>query len=336
MGGWSVPLIIIIILGGMKMSDEEIEASVDNTVGSVIMRCASCGTPEVDDIKLRKCTACYLVKYCSIKCQKDHRKQHKRDCKKRAAELRDEFLFKQPESSHLGDCPICCVPLSLDPLKSIMLSCCSKLLCNGCEHTNMLRFHAASSPVRASSHPSCPFCREPVPVTEGELIEQRMKRIEVNDPIAIHQEGTERYCRGDYSGGFDYLSRAAKLGVIDAHFRLSVMYDRGQGVEKDNGKKIHHAEKAAIGGHPRARFVLGCEEWNNGSYERAVKHFIIAATQGEDFAIKELMNAFRKGKVSKECLASVLRAHKDTVDATKSPQRKEAEEFDHTYYFGGG
>jgi len=26
---------------------------------------------------------------------------------KRAAELRDEILFKQPESSHRGDCPIC-------------------------------------------------------------------------------------------------------------------------------------------------------------------------------------------------------------------------------------
>eukprot|EP00985_Skeletonema_marinoi_P006192 scaffold2689_cov70-Skeletonema_marinoi.AAC.15 len=65
--------------------------------------CASCGvTAEVDDIKLKNCTACYLVKYCSVKCQKDHRPQHKRECKKRMAELRDEFLFKQPESSHLG------------------------------------------------------------------------------------------------------------------------------------------------------------------------------------------------------------------------------------------
>ena len=34
--------------------------------------------------------------------------------RKRAAVLRDELLFKQPESSHLGDCPICCLPLPLD------------------------------------------------------------------------------------------------------------------------------------------------------------------------------------------------------------------------------
>eukprot|EP00985_Skeletonema_marinoi_P030096 scaffold30504_cov80-Skeletonema_marinoi.AAC.1 len=78
----------------------------------ITMCCASCGIGQVDDIKLKKCTACYLVRYCSVKCQKEHRPQHKRACKKRAAELRDEILFKQPESSDLGDCPICFLPLA--------------------------------------------------------------------------------------------------------------------------------------------------------------------------------------------------------------------------------
>ena len=71
--------------------------------------CAGCGIVGGDEIKLKKC-ACKLVKYCGVKCQKAHRKLHKRACKKRAAELRDELLFKQPESSHLADCPICSLP----------------------------------------------------------------------------------------------------------------------------------------------------------------------------------------------------------------------------------
>ena len=37
------------------------------------------------------------------------------------------------------------------------------------------------------------------------------------------------------------------------------------------------------------------------------------------------MNAFKDGLVDKEVLASTLRAHKAAVDATKSPQREEAE-----------
>ena len=103
------------------------------------LRCASCGVAENDDIKLKKCNGCFLVKYCGVKCQKAHRKLHKRACKKRAAELRDELLFKQPEYSHLGDCPICCLPLPLDAMKSGMHLCCSQVICNGCNYANQMR-----------------------------------------------------------------------------------------------------------------------------------------------------------------------------------------------------
>eukprot|EP00986_Skeletonema_menzelii_P020931 scaffold32715_cov160-Skeletonema_menzelii.AAC.1 len=53
----------------------------------------SCGITVADGVKLKDCSACHLVKYCSVKCQRDHRPQHKRGCKKRVAELRDELLF---------------------------------------------------------------------------------------------------------------------------------------------------------------------------------------------------------------------------------------------------
>jgi hypothetical protein len=39
--------------------------------------CASCAKPEVDDVKLKKCDDCDLVKYCSDDCQENHREQHK-------------------------------------------------------------------------------------------------------------------------------------------------------------------------------------------------------------------------------------------------------------------
>jgi len=49
--------------------------------------CASCGIAEVDDIKLTACDAnCLLVRYCSGSCQREHRPQHKEECKKRVAE----------------------------------------------------------------------------------------------------------------------------------------------------------------------------------------------------------------------------------------------------------
>src|SRR5210317_816019 len=100
--------------------------------------CACCGKAAVDEVKLKKC-ACGLVKYCSVDCQKNHRPQHKKACKKRMAEIRDDNLFTQPDESHLGECPICCLPLPLDMGKSTFMSCCSKFICLGCEYANCLR-----------------------------------------------------------------------------------------------------------------------------------------------------------------------------------------------------
>jgi len=151
--------------------------------------CISCGIAECDDIKLKKCTACNSVRYCGLECQKNHRPKHKKACKKRAAELRDELLFRQPEGTHLGDCPICMMPMPLDPEYSMMMMCCSKVICGGCDYANMMR-EAEQSLVE-----TCPFCRKPVP-TEEEVEGYRMKRIEANDPVAMRQQGSAKLqCR---------------------------------------------------------------------------------------------------------------------------------------------
>ena len=55
------------------------------------------------------CTACKEVKYCSVGCQRRHWPRHKNECKRRAARLHDESLFKQPPRKE--DCPICFLPI---------------------------------------------------------------------------------------------------------------------------------------------------------------------------------------------------------------------------------
>ena len=55
--------------------------------------CANCGRGEENTNSLKACTACHMVKYCNRECQIAHRPQHKKECKKRAAELHDEKLF---------------------------------------------------------------------------------------------------------------------------------------------------------------------------------------------------------------------------------------------------
>ena len=254
------------------------------------------------------------MKYCGIKCQREHRPQHKKECKKRAAELRDEILFKQPESSHLGDCPICFLPLSLDDKSSVM-SCCSKIICDGCNKMRELE---------GNFEPKCPFCRHSPPKSQAEARKNNMKRIEANDAFAIFQMGMRRYSEGDYDGAFDYWTKAAALGDIVAHFELSILYQKGECVEKDDKKAVHHLEQAAIGGHPEARHNLGCLEGANGRDDRAVKHLIIAANLGHDDSLEKLKLI---GRVSKEDFASALRGHQAAIDAAKSPQREAAEKW---------
>ena len=300
----------------MSMVDdgEQIEADT-------LLCCASCGIAENDDVKLMPCDDCDLVRYCGVACQRDHKSEHEEACKKREAELRDELLFKQPECTHLGDCPICMISLPLDVSKYSLNGCCSKLICDGCRYANKMR------EMEMRLQHKCPFCREPIPSTEEEVDKQTMKRVEANDPVAMVQQGGSHIMKGEYQSAFEYWTKAAELGHADAHYQLSVMYYNGHGVEKDERKQIYHYEEAAIIGHPRARFMLGDVERENENYERAVKHFIIAAAQGDDESIKMLMDGFKKGFVEKDDLAVALRAHQAAVDATKSPQREKGEEF---------
>jgi len=153
-----------------------------------------------------------------------------------------------------------------------------------------------------------------------------MKREEANDLVALRKAGVRRYVKGDYGSAFDYLSKAAGLGDAEAQSHLSVMYLKGRGVAKDEKEAVHYMEEAAIGGHTTSRYNLGVYEWNNGSRERAMKHFIIAAKLGDDDSVGKLKQGYKEGSVSKEDFAAALRAHQAAVDATKSSQRDAAAE----------
>ena len=288
-----------------------------DTSNDMMSCCASCGKTEGDGVQLRTCDACKSVRYCGVTCQRNHRPMHKKTCKKRAAELRDEILFKQPESSHLGDCPICVLPLPVD-MTYVYFECCSKVVCRGCVYANFKR-----EKEERLEH-SCPFCRA---TGDGDRNLMNMKRIQANDPSALCDMGTTHYKEGKYAEAFQYLSKAAELGNTIAHYNLSMMYLNGQSVKNDERKYVHHLEEAAIGGHPEARYNLAYYETSKGRIDRGVKHWTIAANQGNDKSMGALKESYKVGKVSKEDFASALRAYQVAVNATKSPQREAAKQY---------
>jgi hypothetical protein len=225
--------------GGILCDIAEVSEQADKV-------CASCGTAEVDNVKLKKCT-CDIVKYCSDECRDKHREQHDEECKKRMAKIRDKKLFTQPDSSCFGECPICFLPMPIEGQKSTFYSCCSKQICNGCDYANDMR----------NGHQNrCPFCREPVPKDEEEYDRRMMKRVDANDSAAISQQGTLCYNEGDIDGAFEYFTKAAELGDLMAHYHLGLMYMEGVGVEKDEGKAVYHYEMAPLGGIPTLDSIL--------------------------------------------------------------------------------
>ncbi len=309
--------------------------------------CASCGVAAIDDVKLRDCDGgCDLVKYCSDGCQENHRPQHEDECnkrkyerQKRLAEIRDDIqrrtaelhqtflsdelqdkeLFTQPDGSHLGECPICCLPLPIDISKFDLMSCCCKSICRGCNFANQKR------EIEGGLEHRCAFCREPLTESQEEYNKGIMNRIKKNDPVAMVHMGRRHYCEGDHGKALEYWIKAADLGDADAHRCLGSMYRKGEGVEKDMKKAMYHLEQAAIGGHPYARYHLGLHEKTNGRFKRAARHFIIAANLGDDVSLKCIKDLFAQGIVTKDDYASSLREYQAAVDATKSVEREKGE-----------
>ena len=119
--------------------------------------CANCGKGEESSGDLKACTACKLVKYCNRECQIAYRPQHKKACKKRAAELYDAALFEEhaPE-----ECPICMLPLPLDHAQIVFFSCCGKDICNGCID--------AMIETGGKNMKLCPFCKTPPAESDAE------------------------------------------------------------------------------------------------------------------------------------------------------------------------
>ena len=58
---------------------------------------------------------------------------------------------------------------------------------------------------------------------------------------------------------------------------------------------------------------------------QAMKHFMIAAKAGCDDSLK-MVGGYKRGHVTKDEYASILRAHKNSRDEMKSQQRTKAKE----------
>jgi TPR repeat protein len=300
--------------------------------------CAECG--EEGGARLKVCKSCMQVKYCNAICQKKHWPTHKKQCKLRVAELRDEALFKDPPVKE--DCPICflpmpillisCVTLSPATISSVPINdfaeaneelaneameryypCCGKNICGGCIY----------SFAQSGNDDKCPFCNTSrAGKPNEEQVEEVMKRVEANDAASIYLLGNHYHhgLRGfqqDHAKAIELYTRAADLGNSEAHFSLGGIYRAGGNLKK---AKFHY-EAAAMAGNEMARSNLGGLEANSGNMERAIKHWKIAASAGYYIAMHELRTSFDQGVVCRESIDSTLEAYNNSCAEVRSAAR---------------
>jgi hypothetical protein len=279
------------------------------------------------------------VKYCNAACQMNHWATHKKICKQRAAELRDEALFKDPPAKE--ECPICFLPMPMKLINCISLpdatilsvpiydfaiankeladmgtetyySCCGKTICIGCLYSFL----------KSGNDEKCPFCNADRNKTDEEDVEDMMKRVEANDAASMrllagfYQHGLNGL-QQDHAKEKELYTRAADLGNSEAHYNLGGIYYEGGNMKK---AKFHY-EAVAMAGNEVARSNLGGLEANSGNMKRAIKHWKIAASAGYYIAMHELRTLFDQGVVCRESIDSTLAAYNSSCAEMRSEAR---------------
>ena len=266
--------------------------------------CANCGKGEECSGDLKSCTACKLVKYCNRECQIAHRPQHKKECKKRAAELRDEKLFKQPPPPE--ECPICMLPppLIVNYTGMAFFSCCGKRICNGCE----------LAMEESGAKDLCAYCRTPYTNSHKEQNERLKKLMEKGNARAFNQLAGY-YAQGilgmpqNWAKANELYLKAGELGCADGYSNLGCSYRTGDGVEIDTKKANHYLELAAMNGSVQARYNLGALEGQTGNYQQTLDN---------------VEKGFMHGYVTKDQYANTLREYQKSQDEMKSEARDKA------------
>ena len=125
----------------------------------------------------------------------------------------------------------------------------------------------------------------------------------------------------DIGKALELLHRAAELRSIGAHNMVGGLYCDGDVVQANYKKGKYHLEIAAMAGHVLARHNLGVLEGKDGNYHRAMKHFLISASAGDNTSLQCVQSGYRDGIVSKDDFEKTLRAHQKSKDEMKSEWR---------------
>ena len=86
----------------LRVAIAELEAT-EGTVESS-QKCANCGKPKAMVGKLKRCSGCYMTRYCSTDCQRLHWQKHKQECLRNSARLGPDILLPMSTVAEHSGC----------------------------------------------------------------------------------------------------------------------------------------------------------------------------------------------------------------------------------------
>ena len=268
----------------------------------------------------------------------------------------DPELWKpQPETE---DCPVCMVPLPLDPDETLHRTCCGNTICCACEFEQGRALELLNAKRDKKDQPplgpACAFCRASKLIEDDAVLRSYKEKARKGDAAAAHKLATF-YTHGTYGvqinepKALELYQFAANLGNRESMMRLAIIYQSGLLGEDENKTKANeYANEAIKKGKVTAHTLLAVSELEDGQIEGATRHWRLAAEAGDAVSMKQLWDQFYRGELSKDLLELTLRRHKETLDEMDSEERerwrgwKEAEARDDqalehiyfTYYLG--
>ena len=249
---------------------------------------------------MKTCTACRLVKYCGVDCQKAHRGQHKKACKQRAAELKDQRLHSvlagnQDRVAAMKICGACERMLPEGAYSGEQrwrrqsIRRCEECVAGGNELVLMTKGR------ERSEEDECPICNLLLPLDSRQSSFQIccMKLVCNGCFLAVQKSGMDDcpFCRTplpeNHSQDIAMIQKRIDAGDPLAIYYLGQRYDRGQhGLEKDETRAVALYERAADLGVKDAHYNLGCV-YDKGRTDvekdtaKAIRHWEAAAMCGD-------------------------------------------------------
>jgi TPR repeat protein len=115
-----------------------------------------------------------------------------------------------------------------------------------------------------------------------------------------NEEGFSALAGKDYPKALNLFQQGAKQGNAEAEYQMALMFEKGQGIRKNESQACYWYEQAASHGSARAQFALGFLHTQGQlkplNFMEAARLFEQAARQGDAEAQYHLGQLYEKGR----------------------------------------